>query len=216
MIFDTVNPVINNFVSSTSSYLPNFLGGLLILAIGLVLSQIVRKVLVSLFDFFKLGVLIGKTKFAREREVQVWENIVVELVSWATVILFLIPAAEVWGLAQVTVVLRQLLFYIPNVLVAVVIGFIGLIFANLAADIIRQSVRAMGAASANALSALARYAILFFTILIVLNQLGIAQDLVRILFTGIVAMLAIAGGLAFGLGGKDLAKDILDELRKKV
>lgn len=216
MIFDTVNPVINNFVRSTSSYLPNFLGGLLILAIGLVLSQIVRKVLVSLFDFFKLGVLIGKTKFAREREVQVWENIVVELVSWATVILFLIPAAEVWGLAQVTVVLRQLLFYIPNVLVAVVIGFIGLIFANLAADIVRQGVRAMGAASANALSALARYAILFFTILIVLNQLGIAQDLVRILFTGIVAMLAIAGGLAFGLGGKDLAKDILDELRKKV
>lgn len=216
MIFDTVNPVINNFVRSTGSYLPNFLGGLLILAIGLVLSQIVRKALVSLFDFFKLGVLIGKTKFAREREVKIWEDIVVELVSWSTVILFLIPAAEVWGLAQVTVVLRQLLFYIPNVLVAVVIGFIGLIFANLAADIIRQGVRSMGAASANALSALARYAILFFTILIVLNQLGIAQDLVRILFTGIVAMLAIAGGLAFGLGGKDLAKDILDELRKKV
>ena len=74
----------------------------------------------------------------------------------------------------------------------------------------------MGAKSSNALSTLARYAIIFFTILIVLNQLGIAQDLVRILFTGIVAMLAIAGGLAFGMGGKDLAKDILEDLRRKV
>lgn len=216
MIFDTVNPVVTSFAKSSTMYLPNLLGGLLILAIGLVLSQIVRKVLVSLFDFFKLGILIGKTKFAREREVKIWEDIVVELVSWSTVILFLIPAAEVWGLAQVTVVLRQLLFYIPNVLVAVVIGFIGVIFANLAADIVRQGVRSMGAASANALSELGRYAILFFTVLIVLNQLGIAQDLIRILFTGIVAMIAIAGGLAFGLGGKDLAKDLLDELRKKL
>ncbi|OGK17664.1 hypothetical protein A3D80_04425 [Candidatus Roizmanbacteria bacterium RIFCSPHIGHO2_02_FULL_40_13b] len=216
MIFDTINPIISTFARSTSLFLPSFLGGLLILAIGLVLSQIVRKLLISFFDFFKIGVLISKTKFARPGEVKIWEEIIIELVSWATVILFLIPAAEVWGLSQVTVVLRQLLFYIPNVLVAVVIGFVGIIFANLASDIVRQSVRTMGAKSSNALSTLARYAIIFFTILIVLNQLGIAQDLVRILFTGIVAMLAIAGGLAFGMGGKDLAKDILEDLRRKV
>jgi hypothetical protein len=58
--------------------------------------------------------------------------------------------------------------------------------------------------------------ILFFTALVVLNQLGVAQDLIRILFTGIVFMVTIAGGLAFGLGGKDLARDILMELKKKI
>jgi len=52
--------------------------------------------------------------------------------------------------------------------------------------------------------------------LVVLNQLGVAQDLIRILFTGIVVMLSLAGGLAFGLGGKESAKEILDELKSKL
>jgi hypothetical protein len=52
--------------------------------------------------------------------------------------------------------------------------------------------------------------------LIVLNQLGIASDLIQILFTGIVAMVSLAGGLAFGLGGKDAAKDIIEKFRKKL
>jgi hypothetical protein len=57
---------------------------------------------------------------------------------------------------------------------------------------------------------------MFFTILVVLNQLGVAQDLIRILFTGIVALLALAGGLAFGLGGQTAAKEILEEVRNKL
>jgi hypothetical protein len=216
MLFDAVNPVINTFLRSLITYLPNFFGGLLVFAIGLVLAEILRKILVSLFNFLKLELLIKKTKLANEKEVKIWEEILAELLRWSVVILFLIPAAEVWGLSKVTVVLNQLLFYLPNVLVAVVIGFIGLIFANLVSDLVKHSVKTLGATSANTLAALARFSIVFFTVLIVMHQLGIAQDLIRILFTGIVAMLALAGGLSFGLGGKDIAKEMLEEFRKKL
>jgi len=65
------------------------------------------------------------------------------------------------------------------------------------------------------MATLAKYVILVFTGLVVLNQLGVAQDLIRILFTGIVSMIAIAGGLAFGLGGQSAAKEFLEELKKK-
>jgi hypothetical protein len=61
-----------------------------------------------------------------------------------------------------------------------------------------------------------RWAVLIFVFLVVLNQLGIASDLIRILFAGIVAMVALAGGLAFGLGGKEAAKDIIEKLRKRL
>lgn len=216
MIFDAINPVLSSFWRSFYDYLPNLFGGLLILAIGLVLAEILRKIFISLFNFLRLDLLIKKTKLATEKEVQIWRDIIAELIRWAVVILFLIPSVEVWGLSRVTVVLNQLLFYLPNVLVAVVIGFVGLIFANLVSNLVKHSVKTVGATSANSLSALAHFAIVFFTILIVLNQLGIAQDLIRILFTGIVAMLAIAGGLAFGLGGKDIAREILEEFRKKL
>lgn len=216
MYFDAVGAVVRTFTNTIISYLPNLIGGILILAIGLVLAQILRKVLLSVFGFFKIGKLIMMSNAAREKEVKIWEDILVELISWAVVILFLIPASEVWGLSQVSIVLNQLLFYIPNVFVAVVIGFIGLIVSNLVAELVRHSVRTAGGKSANTLSVLARYAIVFFTVLIVLNQLGIAQDLIRILFTGIIAMLAIAGGLAFGLGGQTVAREILEDFRKSV
>ncbi len=131
-------------------------------------------------------------------------------------VLFLIPTLEVWGLSRATAVLNQFLFYLPNVIVAVVIAFIGLLASNLTADLVRHSIRTIGSTSANAIAVSAKGAIIFFTVLVVLNQLGVAQDLIRILFTGIIAMLTIAGGLAFGLGGKDIAKDCLEELRKRI
>ena len=62
----------------------------------------------------------------------------------------------------------------------------------------------------------AQWTINGFVILAVLNQLGVASDLIRILFTGIVAMVALAGGIAFGLGGQKNAQDILDGIRKRL
>lgn len=216
MIADTINPIISTFLNSIIGYLPHFFAGLLIFIIGLIIAEILKKILLSLFRLFKLKVLLSKWKVASEKEVKIWEEIFAELLRWSMVILFLIPAAEVWGLSKITGVFNQLLFYLPNVLISVVIGFVGIIFSHLIADLVKQSVKSVRPVSAVMLSALARYAVIFFTVLIVMNQLGIAQDLIRILFTGIVAMLALAGGLAFGLGGKEVAKDLLDALRKKM
>lgn len=216
MFIDAIAPVLNAFYRSIVVYLPHLLGGIIILAVGLVLAQIIKKLLVSLSQFTKLDMIAAKSKIATKKEVQIWQEIIIELIGWTVVILFLVPAAEVWGLSQVTVVLNQLLLYLPNVFVAVVIGFVGILFANLIAGLIKHSLKTVGSTSAASLSVLAKYSILFFTALIVLNQLGIAQDLIRILFTGIVAMLSLAGGLAFGLGGKDIARDIMEEFRKNV
>lgn len=216
MVADTINPIISTFLNSIIGYFPHFFAGLLIFIIGLIIAEILKKILLSLFRLFKLKVLLSRWKVASEKEVKIWEEIFAELLRWSMVVLFLIPAAEVWGLSKITGVFNQLLFYLPNVLISVVIGFVGIIFSHLIADLVKQSVKSVRPVSAVMLSALARYAVIFFTVLIVMNQLGIAQDLIRILFTGIVAMLALAGGLAFGLGGKEVAKDLLDTLRKKL
>lgn len=216
MVAETINPIISSFLRSLASYLPHFFGGILVFIIGLIIAEILKKILLSLFNFLKLTVLLPKARVATAKEVKIWEEIFAEILRWAVVILFLIPAAEIWGLRQITAVFNQLLFYLPNVLISVVIGFVGIIFAHLVSDLVKHGVKTVRPTSAILLSALSKYAIIFFTVLIVLNQLGIAQDLIRILFTGIVAMLALAGGLAFGLGGKDLARDLLEGLRKKL
>lgn len=219
----TVGAIVSNSLSRLGDYMPQFLGGLILLLIGLAVAAVLKEAVLRLLRFLDVEAWFGNVsdwfgKIKTDRAVRgsVWTNLVAELVRWTVVILFLVPAAEAWGLPRVTELLNQFLFYVPNVFVAAVVGFIGLVVANLVSEIVRNASKGLGLASSNLLSSVSRYALFFFTTLIVLNQLGVAADLVRILFTGIVAMLAIAGGLAFGLGGQDSAKKVLGELEKKV
>ena len=123
------------------------------------------------------------------------------------------PGGDVDTWAQV---LNEFLLYIPNVLVATIIAVVGFVLARLAHDLVLASIKGLSTSSANGIASTTRWAINIFVILAVLNQLGVATDLIRILFTGFVAMLAIAGGIAFGLGGQDQAKDIVEKVRNKL
>ncbi|MBI2334859.1 hypothetical protein HYU96_03580 [Candidatus Daviesbacteria bacterium] len=219
----TVTGILGNFFTSTGNYLPQFVAGLVLLLIGLAVAAILKEVVIRFLAFLKIdewfgnvGSWFNKLRSQKVGRGKVWVNLLAELVRWTIVILFLVPAAEAWGLTRVTDLLNQFLFYVPNVFVAVVIGFIGIVIARLVSDVVKNSSQGLGGTSSNLLATTARYALFFFTALVVLNQLGVAADLVRILFTGIVAMIAIAGGVAFGLGGQDGAKKLLGELQKKL
>lgn len=210
-----INGIIWNFIRQLLDFLPNFFTGLGILIAGVLLASLLKKTLLSLLTFSRVDGVLERMNLMKRTEVKIWLEVLSEILKWTVVILFLIPTLEVWNLSRATLVINQFLFYLPNVLVAVVMGFVGLLASNLGYDLVKHSVKTIGATSANTLSTLTKWIIIFFTILVVLNQLGVAQDLVKILFTGIVAMITLAGGLAFGLGGKDIARDILEELRKK-
>lgn len=223
VISTTVANILANSLASLGSYLPQFLAGLILLLIGLAVAALLKEVVLRALAFLKVedwfGYVTSWFKSLRGGQVprvRVWSRLVGELIRWTIVILFLVPAAEAWGLPGVTNLLNNFLLYVPNVFVAIVIGFVGLVVANLVSDVVKHASAGLGSSSANLLATVARYALVLFTALVVLNQLGIAADLVRILFTGIVAMLAIAGGIAFGLGGQEAAKRFLEDLRKRV
>lgn len=219
----TVTAIVINSLVRFGSYLPQFLAGLILLLIGLAVAAVLKEIVIRFLTFLRVDEWFGSvtdwfTKLKSEQAIRgkVWPKLLAELVRWTVVILFLVPAAEVWGLPKVTELLNQFLLYVPNVFVAVVIAFIGIVVANLVSDIVKNASRSLGGTSSNLLSNTAKYALYFFTVLVVLNQLGVAADLVRILFTGIVAMIAVAGGLAFGLGGQETAKKVWTELQKRV
>lgn len=215
-MLEALTEVLTTFIFRISSYLPQFFAGLLILIVGLIIASALRHLVLVFFKVIKAEKWFEETTLISGKEVRVWPQVLAELVRWSTVILFLVPAVEAWGLPKATEVLNQLLLYLPNVLVSVFIAFVGLVVANLIYDIVRHAVRGVGGTQSVAMGTFARYTIIFFTALVVLNQLGVAADLIKILFTGIVAMLALAGGLAFGLGGKDMAQDVLKALKDKL
>lgn len=214
-----INPVGSVFLSffrKIVDFLPDFFGGVLIIILGLVFASIIKKFISTAIRFLKIKEFLKKTKLLQGIDWQIWQGIFLETIRWIIILLFLVPALEIFRLPQAVTVINHFLFYLPNIIIAVIIAFVGLIVSGLVADFIKQSAQSLGSKSAKTLSVVAKTITFFFTSLVVLNQLGVAQDLIRILFTGIVAMIAIAGGLAFGLGGKELAKEILEEIKKSL
>ncbi|GMQ95311.1 MAG: hypothetical protein BMS9Abin13_424 [Patescibacteria group bacterium] len=139
------------------------------------------------------------------------------LVKWFIIIVFLVAAFDVLGLQQVNVFLQEVILgYLPQVIVAVLILLIAAVLADSMQKVVIGSAKAAEIKTANFLGAVTRWSIWTFAILIALSQLGIAPQFMYTLFTGFVAMLALAGGLAFGIGGKNAAEKYLEKLRQDI
>ncbi|MEA2113739.1 MAG: hypothetical protein U9P63_03760, partial [Patescibacteria group bacterium] len=139
-----------------------------------------------------------------------------ELVRWFFIVVFMMAATDILGLSQVTDFLKQVILYIPQLMVAVLILLAAILIANFLEKLVKASVEAAGLKSANFLASVTKWAILIFAILAALLQLGVVPALIQTIFTGIVAALVISAGLAFGLGGKEMAVQILSKLKKDV
>jgi hypothetical protein len=131
-------------------------------------------------------------------------------VKWLVRIVVLLVAFDVLGLPAVSDVMRQLLLWLPNLVVAIFVLFIGGIAARTLGNVVRGATAEAGFANPETLANITRTTVWAFAIVVAINQLGIATNLINTLFTGFVGALAIALGLAFGLGGRDLASRTLE------
>jgi len=206
----------NSAFYAVVAFIPKFLAGAIILLIGVIIASLLKQLVVGLFEALKVEKYLKKYGVPEAKAEFSWTNILAELTRWFVIILFLIPTAEVWGLPQIIAILNEFLTYLPNVFVAAVIAMVGFAFARLAHDIILASTKGVDSQTAGTIASITKWAISIFVILAVLSQLGVATDLIRILFTGFVAMLAIAGGIAFGFGGQKTAQDIVEGVRKRL
>ena len=212
----TVITSLANGLSAIITFVPKFIAGLIILLIGFIVAALLKRLVIELLNALKFEAVLKKYGVPEGKEEFNWTNILAEITRWFIIVLFLIPTASIWGLPQVVSLLNTFLLYLPNVFVAAIIGVVGFVFARLAHDVVLASTRGVSKDTSKAIASVTKWAIIVFTLLAVLNQLGVASDLIRILFTGFVAMVALAGGIAFGLGGKDSAKSTLEDLRKKL
>jgi len=139
------------------------------------------------------------------------------LVRWFIIIVFLIASLDILGLTQVNAFLREVVLgYLPQVIAAALILLVAAVLADAMQKVVVGGAKAAEMKSANLFGGVTRWSIWVFAFVIALSQLGIAPAFMQILFTGIVVMLSLAGGLAFGLGGKDAAAEFIQKLRKDI
>ncbi|PIZ57728.1 hypothetical protein COY23_01045 [bacterium (Candidatus Torokbacteria) CG_4_10_14_0_2_um_filter_35_8] len=202
----------------TVNALPSIIGAIIILAIGWLVSATVGKIVTKIIELVKIDKAfekIGIKKAAEESGMEFsMSKLFGWLIKWFLLLVFFLAATNILGLNQVANFINDILRYIPNVIVAVLILMVGTLFADFLYRLVRSGTKATGIPSASFLASVAKWTVLIFSTMVALAQLKIA--LVETLFTGIVAMFAIAGGIAFGLGGKDLAKELLEKVKQDI
>ncbi|MBT4277436.1 hypothetical protein HOD96_01680 [Candidatus Falkowbacteria bacterium] len=197
-------------------FLPNLFGAIIIFAVGLMIAISLGVLFTKLLEKLKVDKAadeIGLTHMLEQGEIKVSiPTIIGEIVKWFLIIASLMAATDILGLPQITYFLNSILLYVPNVIVAAIILAVTVIVANFVNHIVHKGGRATKVAHSHIFGAMSKWAIIIFGVMAALVQLGIATSLISILFSGIIGMLALAGGLAFGLGGKDKAAQILNQM----
>lgn len=217
---EVITSSLQNLWSAFIGFLPRFLGAIIVFLVGWLIAAVLAKLAAQIIRVLRIDQILEKIGFKRSLEKANLKldsgKFIGELVRWFFIIVFLIAATDILNLSQVTEFLRDVLLYIPQVIVALLILLAAVLIANFLQKLVKASVEAAELKGANFLSAVTKWAILIFAILAALLQLGIVPALIQTIFTGFIAALAIAAGLAFGLGGKDLAAQILNRLKKDV
>ncbi len=201
-------------------FLPTLLAALIVFIIGWLIAIALGKLANRIIRALKLDALLTKLGFKKalaKAKLKLDSGKFFEgLIKWFFIIVFLMAATDILRLYQVTEFLKGILYYIPNIIVAVVILIVAVIVANFLRKLVRASVEAADLKAAGFISGMTKWAVLIFGFVAALTQLGIAVTLIHTLVMGLIAMLALAGGLAFGLGGKDQAARLLEHLRKDI
>jgi len=213
---------LDSLFTEVMAFLPELLAALIIIIAGFIIGGLLGKAVAKLFKIMhvdtaldKAGVddLSRRAGFAFKPA-----EVAGGLVKWFIIIAFLVVALNVLNLSSVTAFMGEILGYLPKVLAAALILFVGMIAASGIRTVVEGAVRSaqtIDSDKAPLLGTVSYYAVIAFALMAALNQMEIAPELIQILFTAVTGALALGFGLAFGLGGRDAAAKYLDKLGGK-
>jgi len=199
-------------------FIPSLLGAIVVFLIGWIIAVAIGKLVAE---------ILKRIQFNRIFESGDWkkalQNIKVDasafigaIIKWVLLIVFLIVAVQILGFIQLKDFFNDVLSYLPNVVVAAFMFVIAVIIADILEKIVRAAVEGSKMGYGGVVGAIVKWSIWVSALFAILLQLGIAETLVTTIVQGIVALVVIAGGIAFGLGGKDVAAELLQEARDKL
>ena len=210
---------LSTMLSGFADAVPRIIGFLLILAIGWFVSSLVARAVAGLLRAVKFNDLAERSGFSGfVQKAGVKDDaagVIATVAKWFVRLIVLVVAFDALGLPAVSQVLQDLLLFLPNLIVALVVLVLAGLAANALAGLVRGATAQAGLGNPEVLANVARVAVWGFGIIVAVNQLGIAATLVNTLFIGVVGALALAAGLAFGLGGREQAAQLLASLSEQ-
>lgn len=213
---DVFNTSLQGLWFGFMQFAPRLILAVVFFIIGWLLGSLISKAIQQVFSSLKVDKLFssaGADGFFRKAGMNLNSGYFVgEVVRWFVIIVFLLPSLALVGLTDVSTFLSEgVLGFLPEVIIAAFVLIIAAIVSEGLSKLVLATAKSVNLKSARALSLVAKYTIWIFAIIIVLGKLGLG-DYMSILFSGLVAMIALAGALAFGLGAKDAARRFIEKL----
>ncbi|HLS85135.1 MAG TPA: hypothetical protein VK043_02470 [Burkholderiales bacterium] len=215
MDFDTVllEPL-RVFLRQVGDLLPRLVLAVVVLIVGWIVAKVVRFAIergLRAVNFNVLTERAGMDGFLRNGGIESDTTGLVALVFyWLVILAALVIGFNSLGLTYITDVLRSVILFLPRVLVAIVILAVGSYFARFIDGAVAAYFRNAQVQDADLLGRIARTAVLAFVILIALDQVQVGGDLIRQTFLIVLAGVVFALALAFGIGGRDWAAELLE------
>src|SRR5919112_3771259 len=216
---DAIRASLAGALTTFMTAIPRVLGFLVVLLIGWFIASLIAKAVAALLHAVKFNDLArrsGFAEFVHDMGVKTDSaGVIAGVTKWFVRLIVLVVAFDMLGLPAVSQVLRELLLWLPNLVVALVVLVIGGLAATALSNLVRGATAEAGLGSSNTLATVAKVGVWAFAIVVAVNQLGIAEVLINTLLIGVVGALALASGLAFGYGGREQAEQVLQGLRRK-
>jgi hypothetical protein len=205
----------DRFVERLLAFLPDIMTSILIFVAGIVLGIILKAVFLRFFQAIKIDKFSersGAVEMMKKGGVKEPVSVILaRLLGWVTVISFLILSLRTLNIPAIEQILERFILYLPNVFVAAVIIFLGYFLGNfLGRASLIASVNA-GFRMAGMIARFVKLTILLLSMTMALEQLGIGRETIIIAFAVIFGGVVFALSLAFGLGGRDIAKEFLEK-----
>jgi hypothetical protein len=214
--------VLNNYLlslyPSIINSILNIVAALFVFFIGWIIAFFVKWVLEFVLSKIQIKEWFNRAGLGKYIEDFTWEErldkVLAEIGFWIVLIIFLMTSLDLLGLSTVSSFVRNVVSYIPKAVAGGLILLAGFLFGELTRKAISGILRGLEKKSAAGVGVFIKWAIVVFAFLAALNTWGVAVEIVNTLAMGIVLFVALAAGLAFGLGGQEVAKDILENIRK--
>lgn len=212
--YDSLALFSSEFLAQVSLFLPRILAALLVLIIGAFVAKALRRIVIKVLETFRVSAMLKNTPvehFVDNSEIgQKVEVIIGSIFYWLVMLIVLHTSVTILGLEPLSAVLNKLLNYLPNIISAILVLFIGTLLAGVVESVVKGSIKTIDGKSSRFLGKIASYLVVSLAVMAAISELGIASEFITIIFVGFIAMLSLGVGLALGLGGQDVVRKALN------
>ena len=209
----------STFLTQLAAFLPKLIGAIIILILGWLIAKIIRSLVIKVLQLIRLNLVAEKAGVEKFLQDGGLKKSAIEIIGsmfyWLIMLIVILATFNILGLTVASGLFNEVILFIPNIIVAILVLILGLFLANFVSQVLVTYLKNIEIEHAETICKIIKYVVIIFVISVTFTQLNIAKELITSTFLIAFGAIGLALALAFGIGGKDWAAEIIKKITKK-